>query len=298
MPPGPAGPGPDADLTPAQLAAKYGLTVSGARPGLLEYVGQLWGRRHFIVTYATARLTAQYTKAKLGQAWQVMTPLLNIAVYMFIFGVLLKQSRGIDDFVQYLAIGVFIFTFTQQATLAGTRSIANNLGLVRALHFPRACLPMSFTIMQLQQLLFSMIVMVAIVLSANMPSWSWLLLIPVLLLQFVFNAGLALIVARIGAKVTDLAQLMPFILRTWMYGSGVMFSLDRVLKDQPDWLHWLLDVNPMAIYIDLVRFCLLDSVTSSSLPPHVWLLAVGWALVVGIGGFVYFWKAEEEYGRG
>ncbi|TGA96162.1 ABC transporter permease, partial [Streptomyces palmae] len=40
---------PDEGLTPAQLAAKYGLTVSGARVGLKDYVGQLWGRRHFIL---------------------------------------------------------------------------------------------------------------------------------------------------------------------------------------------------------------------------------------------------------
>ena len=54
---------------------------------------------------------------------------------------------------------------------------------------------------------------------------TWLLVIPVLALQFVFNTGLALILARLGGKTPDLAQLMPFIMRTWMYSSGVMFSL-------------------------------------------------------------------------
>ncbi|MCX2926241.1 ABC transporter permease, partial [Streptomyces sp. NEAU-W12] len=80
---------PDDGLTAAELAAKYGLTVSGARPSLVEYVRLLWGRRHFILTFSRAKLTAQYSQARLGQLWQVATPLLNAAVYFFIFGLLL-----------------------------------------------------------------------------------------------------------------------------------------------------------------------------------------------------------------
>jgi hypothetical protein len=60
----------------------------------------------------------------------------------------------------------------------------------------------------------------------------------------------------------------------------------------------VLDCNPAAVYIDLVRYALIDSFTASQLPPHVWAIAAGWALVCGIGGFLYFWQAEEQYGRG
>ncbi|MCZ4103840.1 ABC transporter permease, partial [Streptomyces fildesensis] len=50
---------PDGGLSAAELAAKYGLSVSGARPGLGEYTRQLWGRRHFINEFAKARTQAQ-----------------------------------------------------------------------------------------------------------------------------------------------------------------------------------------------------------------------------------------------
>ncbi|WP_175548807.1 ABC transporter permease [Mangrovactinospora gilvigrisea] len=298
LPGAPEGAPEDRGLTPKQLADKYALAVSGRRPGLVTYVKQLWRRRQFIVSFATAKLTAQYTTAKMGQLWQVLTPLLNILVYYFVFGVLLGTKRNIPDFIQYLSIGVFIFTFTQQAVLQGTRSISSNLGLIRALHFPRACMPISTTVQQLQQLLFSLVVMIAIVLVVQPPTLTWLLLIPALVLQFVFNTGLSLIVARLGAKVTDMAQLVPFILRTWMYTSGVMWSLTVVSHGKPEWVKILLAVNPAAVYIDLARYSLLDSFHANQLPHHVWLLAVAWAVVVGIGGFIYFWRAEEEYGRG
>ncbi|MGW5354433.1 ABC transporter permease [Streptomyces sp. NPDC004031] len=296
-----APPAPTADdgLSPSQLAAKYGLTVSGARPGLAEYTRQLWGRRHFINEFAKARTAAQYTQARLGQLWQVMTPLLNAAVYFLIFGVLIGTRKGIDNFIAFLVTGVFIFTFTQSSVMSGVRSVAGNLGLIRALHFPRASMPIAFTLMQLQQLMMSMFVLISIVLmTGETPNVKWLILIPALLTQWVFNTGLAMITARLGSKMADLAQLMPFLLRTWMYTSGVMYSIDNLTAHSPHYVKVLLDINPVAVYIDLARFALIDSFTGSQLPPHVWASAVGWAVLVGLGGYVYFWKAEEQYGRG
>ncbi|MFJ4472588.1 ABC transporter permease [Streptomyces sp. NPDC089424] len=286
----------------AALAARYGLTVSGARPSLPQYVRQLWARRHFIAAFSTAKLTAQYSQAKLGQVWQVMNPLLNAAVYYLIFGVLLQTKKGVPDYVPFLVTGVFIWTFSQSSILAGTRAISGNLGLVRALHFPRAALPISFCLQQLQQLLFSMAALVVILLVFGVPvAASWVLAIPALVLQFTFNAGVSMIMARLGAKTPDIAQLMPFVLRTWMYVSGVMWSIDHLLSrhdDLPGWVGPVLQANPAAVYIDLMRFALIDSFKASQLPEHVWMLATGWALLAGVGGFIYFWKAEETYGRG
>ncbi len=292
---------PDEGLTPARLAAKYGLSVSGARPSLVEYVRQLWGRRHFILAFSQAKLTAQYSQAKLGQLWQVATPLLNALVYFLIFGLILNAGKGMpkDVYIPFLVTGVFVFTFTQSSAMAGVRAISGNLGLVRALHFPRASLPISFALQQLQQLLASMIVMFVVVIGfGSYPKLSWLLVLPTLVLQFLFNMGLALIVARMGAKTPDLAQLMPFIMRTWMYASGVMFSIPIMLEEHPSWISDVLQWNPAAIYMDLMRFALIDGYGSENLPPHVWAVGLAWAVVLAVGGFVYFWKAEERYGRG
>lgn len=293
-----------ASLAPADfdfraLAERHGLTVSGARPTFGAYLRQLWGRRHFITAFSRAKLTAQYSQARLGQAWQVVTPLLNAMVFYLIFGVLLESKRGVPDYIPFLVTGVFIWAFTQSSVTAGVRAISGNIGLVRALHFPRASLPLALCLQQLQQLLFSMAVLLVVLLGFGIrPTLNWLLVVPVLVLQSLFNAGLALIVARAGSRTPDLAQVMPFVLRTWMYLSGVMYSLAAKAKHLPELIQGLLPLNPAAVYIDLMRFALIDSFHADQLPPYGWLLALGWALIVGGGGFVYFWTAEETYGRG
>ncbi|MFI1469645.1 ABC transporter permease [Streptomyces wuyuanensis] len=296
----PAAPPADS-LSLGELAARHGLTVSGARPPLGTYIAQLWSRRHFITAFATARLTAQYSQAKLGQVWQLMTPLLNATVYFFIFGILMDTAKHVPDFVPFLVTGVFIWTFTANSITAGTRAVSGNIGLVRALHFPRAALPIGLALQQLQQLMFSMGALAVILMCfGEFPKPSWLLAVPALALQAVFSTGIAMAVARLAARTPDIAQLTPFLLRTWMYVSGVMWSIPVVLKrmELPEAVVLALQCNPVAVYIDLVRFALIDSYTKAQLPPHVWALALGWAVLFGVGGFVYFWKAEEQYGRG
>ncbi|RMI30736.1 ABC transporter permease [Streptomyces triticirhizae] len=288
----------------AELAARHGLSVSGARPSLPQYVRQLWGRRYFILAFSQAKLMAQYSQAKLGQLWQVFTPLLNAFVYFLIFGLLLggKGGMSIREYIPFLVTGVFVFTFTQQSVLSGVKSISGNLGLVRALHFPRASLPISFSLQQLQQLLYSMIVLILIVIgSGHFAGWTCFLVLPALALQLVFNVGLALVMARLGSATPDLVQLMPFVLRTWMYASGVMFPLRYMVENSANWPSWVatvLEANPAAVYMDLMRYALIEGPYHDSVPMTTWWWALGWAVVVGIGGFVYFWKAEERYGRG
>ncbi|MFF6881572.1 ABC transporter permease [Streptomyces sp. NPDC012421] len=283
------------------LARRHGLSVSGARPSLPAYVRQLWARRDFIAAFATARLTAQYSQARLGQLWQLMTPLLNAAVYYLMFGVLMNVQHGIPDYLPFLLTGVFVWTFTANTLTAGTRAISGNIGLVRALHFPRASLPLSLALLQLQQLLLSLGALVVILLCfGEFPTRSWLLAVPAIALQALFGAGVSLALARLAARTPDISQLMPFVLRTWMYVSGVMWSIGSMASSGrfPDWVVLALQCNPAAVYIDLVRFALVGSFTAENLPPHVWALAAGWAVLAFAGGFVWFWKAEETYGRG
>ena len=316
----------------AELAARYQLSPSSARAGLFAYARQLWERRHFILGFATARNVAMYTEARLGQLWQVLTPLLNAAVYYLIFGIILDTKRGVPNFLAFLITGIFVFNFTQRAFITTSRVMPDSLPLIRALPFPRACLPIGYVLIELEQLAMSMIVLTVIVLASGEPlTWYWLLAIPAFMLQAVFNVGMGLFLARLGAGADDFSQLLPFLVRTWMYASGVMFSIQTIstLRHHPT-ITYLLQINPAAVYISLVRNAILLSQRESwpGSQPYsaakcalyhtgnqayvldsaychgtvsmngLWLWGIGWAIVALVIGFVFFWEAETRYGRG
>jgi len=290
---------PDSGLSGAQLAARHGLTVAGERPGLVAYLRQLWAYRHFTSAYADAKVVASFSTARLGRLWQVLTPLTNAAVYYLIFGVVLGGGQNIENFIAYLCTGLFVFTFTQSVVSGGVQAITGNLGLIRALHFPRACLPIAITLTQFQHLLASIVVLAGIVLVDGEPlTFEWLLLVPAVLLQSVFSAGLAMAMARIGSKVTDLKQIVPFVMRTWMYGSGVLYSVENFEEHLPKLAADLVQLNPLLVYIELMRHALMETAPVTASQTQSWLLGAGWALLAGVLGFVYFWRGEKEYGRG
>jgi teichoic acid transport system permease protein len=318
------------------LALRHGLKQTAVRPPLRGYAGELWQRRHFITGFATARNVAMYTEARLGQLWQVLTPLLNAGVYYLIFGLLLGTNRGVPDYISFLVTGIFVFNFTQRAFLTSSQVIRDTLPLIRALYFPRACLPLGYVLIELQQLLLSFAVLFVIILITGEPPTPYgLLIVPILVLQSVFNVGAGLILARWGSGFDDVSQLLPFIVRTWLYVSGVLFSLQSLslkkpLVDHPT-IAYLLQINPAAVYITLIRYGLLEKYRNAMpgakpynqhrcqlyhlIPGHVptfsaychpnlpgiptlWVYGVGWAVVTVVVGFLFFWRAEARYGRG
>jgi teichoic acid transport system permease protein len=317
---------PDTPL--AELAAQHGLRPSAERPPVFRYMRNLWHRRHFIMAFATARNIAMYTEARLGQVWQVLTPLLNAGVYFLIFGLLLKINRGIPNYLGFLVTGVFVFNFTQRAFISTSTVITESLPLIRALHFPRAALPLAYVIIELQQMVLSMLVLAVIVLCTGEPiTWYWLLVIPALLLQTIFNVGAGLAVARLGSNVNDFSQLLPFLMRTWLYVSGVLFNIATL--DIPRKYIALLQINPAAIYISLIRDAMLQTQRESepgampynkvkcdtwqhlkkpldwsaychpvTNPAHYWIYGIAWAVLALVVGFYFFWRAEAKYGRG
>jgi len=152
---------------------------------------------------------------------------------------------------------------------------------------------------QLRSLVMAMVVLVGIVLVTGEPiTVEWFLLIPALGLQTLFNAGLALTVARLGARLTDIKQVMPFVMRTWMYASGVLYSVENFERYLPPVATAIVEANPLLVYIELARYALLEGAPLASPLWQLWAFAVGWAILVGLGGYIAFWRGERDYGRG
>jgi teichoic acid transport system permease protein len=286
---------PDAQALRA-LVDEWGLASTSARQPMGSYLRELWDRRDFVVAMGSGRKSAQYRDTSLGRLWQVLGPILNAIVYYFIFGILLQTSKGVENFPAFLIIGVFTFTYTQRVVTGGTKAIANNRNIIRAIHFPRAVMPLSVIVQEVQQQVVSLGILGIIVLLTGEPiTWLWLLVAPVVALQTMFNVGLCMLVARWTAASRDVTQLVPFVLQTWRYLSGVMFSIPIFTADLAPWIAKVLYLNPMTGYIELMRYCLL---TDYAVPQYLWPVAAGWALVFLVVGFVVFYRAEESYARG
>ena len=259
--------------------------------GLRPYVAAMWSRRSYVWYVARSTLREKQMNSVLGNIWHLLNPLLQIAVYYVIFGVVLEVDRGVDNFITFLAIGTLAYTFCQRSTLSGAGSIVKNLGLVRAVEFPRAVLPFTSTLTETLSMLPSLLVIgVVAVVTGETPSPRWLLLIPVMGVLAVFNLGTALFAARATSVVRDVEQILPFVFRILLYASGVLFSAAEFAEGS---YRWFFTLNPVYAFLTIARWTILGSDVSLSL-----LLSAGsWTVVLTVTGFLWFRAGEASYGR-
>lgn len=269
----------------------------GVTPSLADYTRSLWRRREFAWSTARGELQTQHLDTVLGSAWHLINPLLLIGVYFLVFGVVLETDRGLgEQFLPFLAIGVFHYQFSQKSIIGGAKTITNNQGLIRSLQFPRALLPIATVLREAMAFVPVLGVMLLIVLlNGQTIRWTWLLLMPLVALQLVFNLGATFISARLTDKFRDLENLLPYLFRLGFYGSGVIFAIDAYITNELI-LAWL-TLNPFYSILSLVRDQLLDGY-SPAFAGLMWWSVAGWALVSSVVGLLVFRAGEREYGRG
>lgn len=267
----------------------------GARLPFFAYLAEIWKFRHFIFYDARSRVQSANNDDKLGSLWTVLNPILNGLSYYLIFGLLLQTSRGIENFIGFLIIGVFTYQFTARCVNSGAKSISKNKTIIRAFSFPRATLTIATIVreaMAFLPVMFTMLVMVLIFPPVENITWMWLMIIPIYIVQLLFNLGLSLLLARWVAFSNDFSNVINFALRIWMYMSGVFYSFDRYVNHPT--LLTILNFNPLHQAMTMVR----GVVLYEQLPSwESWAILGGWAVGLLIIGSLVFWKAEESYGR-
>jgi len=287
------------------LARQSSLRQMGVRPPLGHYIRALWGRRSFIWNLSSSRAYVRNQGSYLGQAWTVLRPILDAATMIIIFGFVFHGSApGIQNRAAFIVIGSFAYGLFQGIVMAGIGSIRNDLQLIRSHQFPRAVVPLASVMTE--TVLFGpiMIAMVVLVVLTGFlpdmggpvyPHWSWLLLPVAAALLAMFSAGVALFFARLGARTPDIANVVPFFLSLGRFASGATFSIAG-LTAAGSWFRPLLLYQPVQVFLELFR-SVFGNEPLTPMSPGLWLLAAVYAVGVFVIGFLFFWGAEESYGR-
>jgi teichoic acid transport system permease protein len=98
--------------------------------------------------------------------------------------------------------------------------------------------------------------------------------------------------ACFGSSLPDLSQAMSFLSRILMYGSAVIFPIDRFINHPT--ISAIIEANPIYQLLLAYRTILIDG----AIPPiEVWLMIGIWAIATPLVGFILFWFAEESYAR-
>jgi lipopolysaccharide transport system permease protein len=203
---------------------------------MFRVLRQLFRFRGLLGTLTARELKARYRGSVLGFLWSLANPLLLLAVYSFVFGVLFRpaRSQGIGDgpYALFVVSGLFPWVWLSTSTLEGSMSLIANSGLIRKAVFPAELLPMVVVLSNLVHLLLAM----PVVLAALVASWllthhavggTAVVLLPlVILLHLPMVAGLALGASALTVHFKDVRDLLANLLTLLFFLTPILYSLD------------------------------------------------------------------------
>src|SRR5699024_6844931 len=110
-----------------------------------------------------------------------------------------------------------------------------------------------------------------------------------------FNIGVSLIMARLTVHFRDLSEIIPVLTRLLFYTSGIFFSFEARFPDFEIGLT-VVQYQPINEFLSLARGIVLQG-PDYTFPAIYWLYVIVWTVALLIIGLVFFWSAEERYGR-
>ena len=257
-------------------------------PPLLPYVSEAWRRRSFAYELARTKLRSQHYNTVFGQLWLLLNPLLLAGVYFILVDILRSGDRG-EDFFAHLMAGIFAYYFVSGAVRLGTKSVVSGGRLILNTAFPRVLLPISSVVIAFKRFVPTAAIYVPVHIALGLPVGPELLwILPLVGLLVVLAAGLSMIVAALQVYFRDLKNLMPYLLRVWLYGSPVLYYADEM----PSQYRFLLDINPLGQLLAAWS----EVLNRGGVPTgHQLLIASAWAFGFLAAGFLFFVSREREF---
>lgn len=235
-------------------------------------------------------LQAKYRGSVLGVLWTVANPVLLMAVYLLVFGVLWNSpfSNG-GHYPIFLLCGLAVWTFFAASLQSSARSMLDNANLIRKTRFPRQLVPLSVVAAHLVG--FAVMLGLLLVLSAvALPRAraTELLALPLALLVVGFVGGLALAVASLNVLFRDVEFIVAAALVPWFFLTPIIYPLSNVPGASGrhphviEAIHW---ANPLSPAVEALRAPLFEG----RMPfwGDVLYLVVACVAALALGAFVF-----------
>ena len=201
---------------------------------------------------AWAEIKSESKRSYAGILWWVIRPLLSLAVYGIVFGMIFKNT--VPNFLLFLFSGIIAWEWFASSVLRSANSINANRNLMLLVKVDPAMFPLSINFVDTVKFFLGfciLFVAVVIKVGANIN----MLYIPLIIGgEFLFCVGVGFIFASITPFVPDCIMLLTTAMQLLMFLSGIFYRIDTL----PAVMQNFIAINPMASILNQYRLVLLD----------------------------------------
>jgi lipopolysaccharide transport system permease protein len=212
----------------------------------MQMLKAIYRYRAFILGSILREFQSKYRNSLLGALWTILNPLAMIIVYTVIFSQLMQarlpEVGSSFGYSIYLCAGILTWGLFSEITNRCLQIFIDNATLIKKLSFPRMCLPLivigSATLNFL--IIFGLFTLF-LLMTGNFPGWSYLGMIPVLIVQILFAAGLGLSLGILNVFFRDVGQFFTVFIQFWFWLTPIIYPITIL----PENIRALIYLNPM-----------------------------------------------------
>ena len=245
--------------------------------GLKQYI--------FVIRELTAReIKRKYSRSVFGILWSVLNPLL----YMVVMSVVLSgYSLDKETYPIYYITGYTLWSMFSTATSTAMTAFIDNRNLFQKSKLPREVFVVSRVYTAFVNLLFSCIAMVLVLIFYRIKlNWTVFIFAIDVFFELIFTIGFSFLLATIYVLFKDIQYIWKNTIVLLVHMVAVLYPLERY----PEKLHKITKLNPMYIYPNIARRCVLEGMYDLD---ELKLMVI-WAFISIVLGMLVFKIFENE----
>ncbi|QCO00413.1 ABC transporter permease (plasmid) [Azospirillum argentinense] len=254
----------------------------------------IWQHRRLILRLAQRDLEARYRGSMLGLIWAVLTPLLMMGVYTFVFTVVFQARWGTStgskaEFAVMLFSGLVLFSIFSESLARAPGLMLENVSYIKKVVFPLEILPAVILLVALANAGISFLILEAFAIAVfGFPPLT-ILLFPLILLPLcLFTLGITWFLSSLGVFLRDIKQMVSVLVTVLMFVSPIFYPVSAI----PEVYRPIIQLNPLTRLLEGAR----DVLFWGTLPnPLGWLLSTVIAYGVAWLGYVWFMKTRKAF---
>lgn len=286
-----------AEVVKHELTTTRALRLKSLRRTLPALFSQpiltILSNRRLIASMARRDILARYRGSFGDIFWTILNPIILMATYFFVFGVVLRTrsapGQSSTGFALYFLAGMLPWLAFSEAAGRAPQVIIEHRNFVKKLIFPLETLPVNHVVAGLITEVFAIALFLVVLLSIQHAIPITAIWLPVLIFpQLLFTLGVCWFLAALGAFFRDLGQIMGFLLTLWFFVTPICYPEASL----PPAAMVILRKNPIFVLVHAFRAVLLDGRAPDPLP-LIKLFAV--AITVFLLGHAFFYKLRKSF---
>ena len=202
--------------------------------------------------FAKRDFQQRYVGTGFGQLWYFIAPVITIFIYTVIFSDFMKMKMSIIDnsysYSIYLVPGLLAWTSFSTIIVRLNTSFFDKANLIRKINVPMWVFQLSIIMTEFFTLMIAILLGICFLLLVNQPvTWTFLWLIPIMLLQTLFAFGFGVILSLFTPFFRDLKELVPIVIQLWFWATPIIYIKTMIATKYP----YILKFNPFFHFVDI-----------------------------------------------